>query len=139
MGVRPSVVGLLALVSFGCNGGPSVESIIFAPAPSAGAEPAVRLYRNTLPRCPFEEVGLVSARGGSLMQLAEAIRQRAVEMGGHAIVGLAQAEHTSPGQTQITTSVPDSGSVTSVASFSVSQITVLAGTVIRFAEEGCRS
>jgi hypothetical protein len=84
-------------------------------------------------------VGLVSARGSTLNQLSEAIRRRATEMGGHAIVGLAQAEQVSPGQTQVTTSVPDSGTVTSVASFSVSQTTLLSGTVIRFVDESCRT
>lgn len=139
MRTRSTVVTLAALLLSGCNRGPSVDSVVFAPDPSSTSVPAVRLYRNTLPRCAFEEVGLVRAQGGNLTQLADAIRTRASAMGGDAIVGLAQAEHTTPGQAQITTSIPDSGSVTSVAAFSVSQTTMLSGTVVRFVEPSCRS
>ena len=121
-----------------CRGGPTVDSIIFAPAPLEGSGAVLRLYRKTLPACAFEEIGLVRAQHGSLEQMASAIRERALEMGGHAIVGLSQAESSTPGQTQVTTTVPDSGSVVSTASFSMSQVTTLSGTVIRFVEPSCR-
>lgn len=131
----------IALLLVGCSRGPAIESMVFLPTPAAAlaVDAPVRIYRNSLPRCEFEEVGLIRTWGGGLDRQAEALRKRARQMGGAAIVGLTQAEQSSPGRAEVTTTVPDSGRVVSVASFHVDRVNVLSGTVFRFLDPGCRA
>lgn len=64
------------------------------------------------------------------------MRRRAREMGGEAIIGFGSSIPVSGGSTTITTTVPDSGTAVTSASFSPDVTDVVTGTVIRFLKPG---
>lgn len=99
---------------------PMVNSTALGPAhPPRSSESEILLFSVRIPECPFEEIGLltverapgpfVSAKGA-----LRAIKNRAGEMGGDAVIGLSQLAVTE--------------------GFNGG----LAGTVVRFDEETCR-
>jgi hypothetical protein len=108
--------------------GVAVESAPFKSLPPRPADHEIVLFSTKLPSCPYEEIGVVNAtRRDSYTRyeaLLDALKARAREMGGDAIVGLGQQQAVSGG-TVI-------GSTVSIGSSDV-----LAGTVIRFTESGC--
>jgi hypothetical protein len=66
--------------------------------PDAGE---ILVFSAKLPECPFEEIALISAEGGrsaaggtDMDRLLTALKQRAHELGGHAIVGLTDRPRT---------------------------------------------
>jgi hypothetical protein len=115
--MRASV--LLTLLAVGCA--PVVQSTYFTSSPPAHAPATaqVRVYAETRPRCPIEELGALQASPRSPRQglddLVARMRDRARAMGGEAIVGF---------QTQ---EVPQENTT----------LTVAKGTVVRFTDRGC--
>ena len=88
----------------------------------------IRVYRTTLPTCPFEEIGHVSARQRNKLitmdSVMDALRDQAREMGGDAIIGLSEDDQTQ-------------GGVISGGSIILDRDPVLSGTVIRFTDPDC--
>lgn len=115
--------------------GPAVESAYFGAPPPAPAERSAlpRIYTHTEPPCAFEEIGRVrvTPRDGfqGLPSLVAAMRRRAGEMGGDAIVGFTE---TSQGAS--TTVYPI---VEGVAYASTSPNSSYFGTVVRYTDAAC--
>ncbi len=127
--MRLRVFGLL-LLAVACA--PAVRVTRLAPT-AADARPAdapVTLYNAQLPRCAFDEVGLVSVRPRTFWtkpdDLADAMRSSARELGGDAVIRVASEqtiEGVSPGV---------NGGV------DVDHRAVLSGTVVRFRDPSCK-
>lgn len=114
---------LLLLSLVGCS--PSVQSMLFvspAPPPKPAGYP-IRIYSETKPECPFEEIGRVTSRKpGTLVSMdkvTESLRERARKMGGDAIIGLGERP-----------SVVESTVVSE-------DVPVFSGTVVRFKDPNC--
>ncbi|MGH7464046.1 MAG: hypothetical protein ACREK1_02660 [Longimicrobiales bacterium] len=108
--------------------GPAVSSAVFTDAAPRGPDHEIQVFSTKLPSCPYEEVGLVRAkrRGfASLQDVLTAVRERAREMGGDAVIAMGQTESVT-------------GGVGAENVVSVSSQEGLAGTVIRFADRNCR-
>ncbi len=122
----------------GC--GPAVQSMTLSPERPASrpADHAIRIYRNTLPVCPFVEVGLVIGRPrwGSLEGMAERMRSRARRMGGDAIVGLSRERFSSGGDVW-GISRSDSTSTVHLGTISLGRSTEFVGSVVRFTDPSC--
>ena len=134
--------------------GPVIESMRVTPAPvePRPAGHAVRIYLATQPRCPFEEIALLTAKEGDLMRhafrsdhTADLLRKRARQLGGDAIVGLAEVIEDEG----LTTTQTVSRSRTADSTESTSSVKVqtdvapnrtrrLEGTVVRFTRDDCR-
>lgn len=103
---------LLAIVLVGCS--PAIRSIELAPnsrAVSVGTSP-IRLYSAVLPRCPFEDVALITSQPRDLTsspRVLDGLRAEAIRLGGDAVVNVRYLEEA-----------------------------VLTGTVIRFTTPGCK-
>lgn len=105
---------MLSLAVFAC--GPAVTSASFMtppPEPKPADRP-VAFYAEARPRCPYDEIGAVSARkrNASMNAVLEAIRARVRGMGGDAVIGMTQSQQPH-------------GSVT------------VSGLVIRFRDQAC--
>jgi hypothetical protein len=80
---------LVAILIAGC--GPATRSIELAPSPRTapvGTSP-VRLYSAVLPRCPFEDVALITSRPRDLASspsVLDGLRSEARRLGGDAVV-----------------------------------------------------
>ena len=105
----------------GCS--PAIDSAQFvrmAPGPS-GQE--IRIFSHKLPTCAYDELGRITGarRHGfqSLQEVLDAMRERAREMGGHAILGLGAVQQPSGVDAED------------------DPATALTGTVIRFSDESC--
>lgn len=89
----------------------------------------IRLYRESLPECPYEEIGIVTSRQRhkliSMDTVAESLREKARELGGDAVIRLSE-------QDQI------QGAVVSSSEVKLDRDPVLSGTVIRFTRPDCR-
>jgi hypothetical protein len=102
---------LLAMVIAGC--GPATRSIELAPSSRTapvGTSPT-RLYSAVLPRCPFEDVALITSQPRDLTsspRVLDGLRSEARRLGGDAVVQVRFLEED-----------------------------VLTGTVIRFTTPGC--
>lgn len=121
------LVATASLLAVGCA--PSVDSTRFSDMTPRPPGHEIRLYSTLVPECPYEEVGLVTGTKKvpwtSGDEVLAAIRVRAREMGGDAIVGLGQTRRVTGG-----TAVGESVSLDSK--------TELSGTVVRFTEPECR-
>jgi len=109
---------------------PGVRSILFDaahPLPPRPPGAPVRMFSTERPQCPFDEIGTVSAEGGSLLsseKIVQGLQDRARAMGGDAIIGVTQGSRS-----QTSTYAP--GRVTT------GSMTTLTGTVIRFTDPSC--
>jgi hypothetical protein len=117
---------LLAGSAAGC--GPSIDSARFNGAPRPQPRTAeVQIFSAKLPECAFEELGIVTGKRRvswtSLDEVLEALRVRAREMGGDAIVRLGASEAVEAGVYQ--------------GGANVGTVPSLSGTVIRFSNPGC--
>jgi len=87
---------------------------------------SIALYYTKLPRCPYEEIGIVSSRQRNKLikmeQVAESLMQRAREMGGDAVIQISLTERAM--------GVNKYGHIDNDP--------VLQGIVIRWTQEGCR-
>ena len=120
---RAAIGMLTAAILSGC--GPAVRSTAFETYPPRSADHPIRVYSTKTPECPYEEVGLVSARQQNRLtvtmeDILEALKARAREMGGDAVVGVSQGTE------------PQGGAVGEI-----SGEPVIAGTVIRFTQADC--
>ena len=88
----PGAVIAAALLLAACS--PVIESMRMTPAPldPRPAGHAVRIYTATQPRCPFEEIALLTAKQADLPRhafrsdrTADLLRKRARQLGGDAI------------------------------------------------------
>lgn len=123
---------VLALAAAAC--GPSVQSAAYVPLPDARADAGVmRIYEHTRPDCAFEEIGRLTGRRRlpthSPDEVANAMRRRAREMGGDAIIAF--GERTEPGGTLV---IPVSEHAAVATETAASHFV---GTVIRFADPSC--
>jgi hypothetical protein len=129
MSARQMAVGLfITVATLGCS--PTVSSIPFlspAPSPQAADHP-ILLFNETRPACPYQEVGSVVVRQGSsdasVDKLVDALRVKAREMGGDAIIGVGQ-------------SVESGGGTVIGHSVIASNKPVVSGTVVRFSDPSC--
>jgi hypothetical protein len=68
--------------------------------PHAPDASEILVFSAKLPECPFEEIALISAEGAQSLlgtnmdRLLAALKDRAHELGGHAIVGLTERSRT---------------------------------------------
>jgi hypothetical protein len=117
-----AVVLATAVALGGC--GPTVRSARFIDAAPLPADQHVALFSTRLPTCPYTEIGLIvvgpSHGFASLQGMLDSMRQRAREMGGGAIAGVATPQRVD-GEPDATAS------------------TRLSGTVIRFERADCTS
>src|SRR5690606_30502638 len=96
MHMRVAAVAMLVVLA-GC--GPRVRTtMIGQPSPAEGAEREIAVYSTKVPECAFEEVALITASGEAIINsmdgLLAALKSRARELGGHAIVGLTDHPRT---------------------------------------------
>ncbi len=122
----------LLLLLAGCA--PAVQSVSFGSGTAASppSDAPVRVYGEQRPRCPVQEVGLVTGSPANGWQSGDrvlaAMRQRAREMGGDAIVGLT-SEQVAEGSSGVV--VNGTGAVAG------SSTPVWKGTVVRFTDPSC--
>src|SRR5688572_3859763 len=113
---------LLVLGAAACS--PAVSSGKFSSQPFPPTTGEITLYSTKLPACAYDEIGLVHVKrrhGFTDMQdLIDAMRERAQEMGGDAVVGVGLAVRVKTGDDNITTDRD------------------LAGTVVRFQQPDCK-
>lgn len=118
---------LLSVVLASCS--PAVRATSFVRLPPQAPDHPIRIYRSMKPECPVEEIGLVSSRQRnkliSMDAVLEALRKRAREMGGDAVVDLAETNEAQ-------------GAVATGRSVAVDRDPVLSGTVVRFTDPDCR-
>jgi len=116
-----------ALLTAAC--GPAVSSGHFTEMPLPPASGDVAIFSTRTPTCAYDEIGLVHVerRHGftTLQSMIDALRVRAREMGGTAVVGVALAPKLS-------------GNLPAENSATVSTDTGLSGTVVRFRDSACR-
>lgn len=84
--VWPTIALGMVLGLAGC--GPAVRSTPFETFPPRPAEHPIRIYSTQAPDCPYEEVGLVSARRRyrlftSMSDVLEALKERRIVPGSH--------------------------------------------------------
>lgn len=124
----------LVVLAAGCS--PAVQSAFLVPEPPAprATQTPIRIYADTRPECSFQEIGTVSAYARAPRQSPEdvtkAMRNRAQQMGGDAIVRFESTE-------VVNGAVVAPAGAGSVAT--VSSNTVYKGTVIRFRDPNCHS
>lgn len=127
MELRPLLALTLTGTLAGC--GPAISSARFTQAPPRPPDHEIRLYATKLPMCAYQEIGIVLGKERAFTSLDDviaAMRERALELGGDAIVGLGQTQNVAGG-TIIDNTV------------SIESRDGLAGTVIRFTDEACTS
>lgn len=125
MGKRMTVglfIVMLLVAVWGCA--PELRVTRFNTYPPRPPGHEIKIYRTTLPDRPYEEIGLVRSRQRnkfiSMEEVLESLKKAAREMGGDAIIGLAETNEAQGfvGNTGILDRDP-----------------VLSGTVIRFLDE----
>jgi hypothetical protein len=123
------------LLLAGCASG--IDSAVFMSAPPLPSGEDVRIHRTTVPECPYDEVGVVTWEPRDGWQTLETgvrlMRERARQMGGHAIIGFSVGEVATGTSTTVTRT--DSASVT--ASSTVDRGKMAVGTVVRWRDGGC--
>ena len=111
---------------------PAVRVTTLAPVrfPPRPATYPIRIYREQRPRCAFEEVALISAAPKIITHnneaLADALRVKARELGGDAIIGIST-------ESRVTGASPSS----SGNGVDLDRATILSGTVIHFKSADC--
>ncbi len=124
---------LLVLALAAC--GPAVQSASYVPLPERRADDAgvMRIYEHTRPDCAFEEIGRLTGHRRLPTHfpddVANAMRRRASEMGGDAIIAFGEREEGSSG---VIIPVSENASIGSISSASH-----FVGTVIRFTDPSC--
>jgi len=126
---RPvSFLGLLLILATigGCS--PGIQSTVFESYPPKPDDHQVTVFSSSLPKCPYDEIGMVSARRKSnlvsMQGVLESIRRRVREMGGDAIIGFGET-------TQMRSAVATHGEIV------LDRDPVLSGTVIHFRDPKC--
>lgn len=133
---RARAIASIVLVSglAGCASG--LDSAVFMAAPPVASAEEVRIYQSQLPRCEYEEVGIVTWRPVNGWQKLQGgvdrMRERAATMGGHAIVAFSVAERANGTSTTI-----HSDSTTTTVGSSITTETLVSGTVIRYRDGAC--
>jgi len=132
---------LLSALLAGCS--PAVRSTVFVDRPPKPADQPIRVYRTLLPQCPYEEIGLVTSGQGNKFTSTEAaldaLRTRAREMGGDAVIGLSYSEERAggmllPSYRSPVNPFPQPPSYTVVPG---AALTTLSATVVRFTDPQC--
>jgi hypothetical protein len=116
--------------------GPSVQSASYVRLPQPRQESdatAMRIYEHTRPDCAFEEIGRLTGRRRmpthSPDDVVNAMRRRAVKMGGDAIIAFGEREE---GPSGVIVPISENASIGSISSGSV-----FVGTVVRFTDASC--
>lgn len=122
---------VLVFLVFAAACGPSVRVTQLSPAqyPPKPADTPIRMYAADRPTCPFEELATVRSRQRSKLvsmnAVTEAVRQRARELGGDAVIGVSEGSEVHGGMVV--------GSMVSVSSDPV-----VSAVIIRFKDPSCR-
>ncbi len=135
MRAQTSVLVLaLSLGAAAC--GPSVQSASYVRLPPPRAESdagEMRIYEHTRPECAFEEIGRVTGHRRlpthSPDEVADAMRRRAAQMGGDAIIAFGERQE---GPSGVIMPVSESASIGTISSGSF-----FVGTVVRFTDASC--
>ncbi|HUP90186.1 MAG TPA: hypothetical protein VM100_12575 [Longimicrobiales bacterium] len=110
--------------------GPAVQSGRYSAAPLPPSNDEVTIYSTRLPSCAYDEVGMdrVEKRTGftSLQSMIDAMRDRARNMGGDAVVRLIPTGRTEHASTDPVTQV-------------ITNDTGLTGVVVKFKDASCRN
>lgn len=120
---NPSAIAFAFVIAISaCHSPPSVTTTPLGAEKSYPATPdsvPIVLYTVTKPECPYEEIAALTAEGdeGSETAIVAALRQKARQLGGHAIIGYTQAKRSSSKQ--------------------VLDISVRSGTAVRFRSADC--
>ena len=129
LNVARVVIGVWLIA--GCSGGSAkVTSTLLDPAhphPPRPADAPIEMFSAQRPGCPYSEIGTVSVEGGGPLPSREitlAIERRAREMGGDAIVVVAQGSRPAGPEE----AAPRAGGAS---------VTGRAGTVIKFRDSAC--
>ncbi|HEU4882550.1 MAG TPA: hypothetical protein VFT45_09905 [Longimicrobium sp.] len=124
----------LSLAAAACA--PAVASTSYVRLPQPRAErdaAAIRVYEHTRPACAFEEIGRVAGRRTLPTQspddILDAMRRRASQMGGDAIIAFAEQQD---GPSGVIITVSESASAGTIVTSSA-----LVGTVVRFTDASC--
>lgn len=126
---------VLALVLSLAACGPAVQSASYAPLPEPRTESVatMRIYEHIRPECAFQEVGRVSGwrrlPTHTPDDVANAMRRRAREMGGDAIIAFGERQD---GPSGVIVPVSENASIGSISSGSR-----FVGTVVRFTDPAC--
>ena len=132
MRTRTSVL-VLVFAAAAC--GPAVQSASYVPLPEPRAQEAgmMRIYEHTRPDCAFQEIGRLTGHRRlpthSPDDVANAMRRRASQMGGDAIIAFGERE---TGPSGVIVPVSENASIGSISSSSV-----FVGTVVRFTDPAC--
>ena len=124
--VRNTIRPLSAFILAICGCAPALRSTVFQSLPPQPVDHPIAIFQTKLPDCPYDEVGIVSSRQRnkfiSMASALAALKTRAREMGGDAILGLGERNEVQGfvGSTGVMDRDP-----------------VLSGTVIRFRERDC--
>lgn len=79
---------------------PTMRTTMIGAERAPAAEPGeILVFSSKVPECPYDEIALVTAKRGEFDlvgkgDLLSTLKQRAHELGGHAIVGLAELPRT---------------------------------------------
>lgn len=135
--MRPQTSVLVLALSLAAACGPQVRSASYVPLPRERAEAdvaAIRIYEHTRPECPFEEIGRVTGRARlpthSDDEIADAMRRRAGEMGGHAIIAFGERLEDAGA---VVVPVADNAAVATP----IGTTSHFVGTVVRFTDPDC--
>lgn len=129
---NPVLVLALSVAAAACA--PSVQSASYTtlPEPRVAGE-GMRIYEHTRPDCPFEELGRVTGwrrlPTHTPDDVAKAMRRRASEMGGDAIIAFGERQE---GPSGVIVPISENASIGSISSG-----TVFLGTVVRFTDPSC--
>jgi len=133
--MRSSLFVAAAVLLAACR---SVDSATFADRDPRPADAEVRVFRSQQPACRFEEVGMVTWTPmtglASLDDGVRAMRERAREMGGDAIIDFTYGVHSTGTSTSVS---GDSSSVQATSSVVTEERA--SGTVVRYLEDGCEA
>ncbi len=78
---------LVVLVLIGC--GPATQGIRLTPPAATSGEPPILLFSATQPRCPFQDVGIITSQPQDFTSeplVLEGLRREARRLGGDAVV-----------------------------------------------------
>lgn len=136
--MRPQTSVLVLALSLAAPAcGPQVRSASYVPLPRErmpADAASMRIYEHTRPECPFEEIGRVTGRARlpthSEDDIANAMRRRASEMGGHAIIAFGERLEDAGAVV-----VPVAENAAVAAPLGTSSHFV--GTVVRFTDPSC--
>jgi len=94
----PRSFAALALIALAAACGPQISSSVIVKSPPQPADHDIQVFLTRVPECPYQELGTVKASEGALAggvnTYLPAMKRRARELGGDALVGYKIADTT---------------------------------------------